>query len=322
MNSDKNPLISVVIPSYNHSRYIGKTIDSILNQTVTDLELIIIDDGSADDSLAVIQSKLAEFEGKNVRLISRANKGLCYTLNEGLRLAKGKYFAYIGSDDIWDLRKLEKQVEAIESSAKNTMASYTDTFIIDGEGDIIDRYGRQYNYRGGDIYRDLIRMRFQPPSPTNLFLRSAIISVGGFNENQLIEDKDLWVRMSRLYNIVYVDEPLAYYRVHGNNVSIVYPERMYKYYWQILENAAKKDPSLALSKHLISSEITALQAGTYYEILDLSKARHYALKTLLRNPFNRIAWRTLLFSLLGKKIINSLRGKRREQIKQNTYITK
>lgn len=316
MLQTKKPLVSVVIPSYNHSNYICKTIETILSQTVTDIELIIIDDGSADNSARIIENYLRTYPDKTITFISRENRGICRTLNDGLKLSEGKYFCYIGSDDFWHPEKLERQIKALEAAGKNAAASYTDSYIIDSNDKILDRYGRIYAYHSGEIYTDLIWMNFQPPSPTNMFLRTAVLAVGGFNEKHFIEDKDLWVRIAKQYEVVYVDEPLAYYRVHETNTSMVYPEKMFNYLRQVVAEAVERDSSLAVSRFSIETRIMALQAGSYYEFLDLKKARRYSLKTFKRNPFNLMAWRSFIFSLLGKNTITYLRNKRRRQFQK------
>ena len=312
MSEHKTPVVSVAIPSYNHSKYVCHTIDSIFAQTFTETELIIIDDGSADDSVEVIKNKLKEYPDRSFKFIDRENRGLCRTLNESLQLSKGEYFCYIGSDDFWYPEKLEKQLKAINSGAENTAASYADSDIIDAEGKIKDRLGRQYQYHGGDIYMDLLHIKFCPPSPTNLFLRNAIVSVGGFNENHLIEDLDLWVRIAQKYNVAYIDEPLAGFRFHGENTSLKYPEKMLEYVGRVLDDAFERDSELENSRRSIEKNLAAWQAGTYFEILDLKKARQYSVKAITKNPSDASVWRTFFLSLLGKKTISYLRKKRRE----------
>ena len=304
-------LVSVVIPSYNHEKYIGKTIDSILGQTVLDLELIIIDDGSRDQSVRLIEAKIRENPTRDVRLISRPNKGICKTLNEGLRLSSGKYFSYCGSDDYWHPEKLEKQISALDSLGGNYLASYTDSFIVDESDNVIGRYSLQSPFIGGDIYRDLAIAEFQPTSPTTLFTRKAILSVGGFNEDHFIEDRDLWLRISRIYDVVYLDEPLAYYRTHGTNTGTSNLVRMRDCTIDALRRACRVDPLLHAIRHQIEAKMDAHAAGNHYNVFEMGMARRLALRSLLANPFERLAWRTLLFSFLGKGIIEYFRNRRK-----------
>src|ERR1700733_1523547 len=298
------PLVSVVIPSYNHAKYIAKTIDSIFAQTIlSQVELIIIDDGSPDDSVKVIEESLKGRAPSNVTFVKRENRGLCRTLNEALLIAKGKYFSYVGSDDLLAAEKLEVQIEACEAAGGNVGASYSDCFVIDSEDNILDTYGRQFPFRGGDIYLDLLAWGFQPTSPTNFFLREALLSVGGFNENHYIEDQDAWVRVAKIYNVIYIPQPLAYFRTHGKNTGSNNPEKMHNYTRQVIAGAVRTDPSLAFKKYFMEAAVTADEAGNYLELLQLSRARKFAVKAIRQNPFNRSVWRTLFISFLGTGIV-------------------
>jgi alpha-1,3-rhamnosyltransferase len=305
----KTPLISVVIPNHNHGLFVESTIDSVVSQTLTDWELIVIDDGSSDDSVERIGRKLAGLPGDaQVRFIPRENRGICCTLNQALILARGVYFAYLGSDDLWEPTKLEKQLKALESEGRNVAAAYTDCYLVDADGRRFDRMGRQYNYRGGDIYRDLICMKFHPPSPTNLFVRKKVILSGGFNESIPIEDRDIWLRIARSYRIAYLDEPLASFRVHGKNTSTSYPERMTDSNLRTFDWAFRTDPALAPFRRKVLGELQAGTAAAHYASLNFSPARRAAAKALKLNVFNRIAWRILIRSFLGPSIVRKLRG--------------
>ena len=303
-----SPLVTVVIPSYNHARFVGAAIDSVLAQTLSDFELIVIDDGSKDDSVATIQRRLSQLNDDRARLVARENRGLCRTLNEGLLMARGRYFAYLGSDDLWEPTKVQKQVDLLESAGENAAASFTDCHIIDQDTKRLDRFGRQYRYHGGDIYRDLVRLKFVPPSPTNLFVREKLIFAGGFNESLPIEDYNAWLRLSRYYRVVYVPETLASFRVHKSNTSTNYPGRMFATSLESLQWAFKVDPSLTPLRRRIMGRLNAHDAAAYYNALNFREARRKATKALCAYPFDSLAWRILIRSLLGPLVIRRLRG--------------
>ena len=313
-------LVSVVIPSYNHAPYIEATVESVLAQTHQNLELFVIDDGSKDDSTARISRLLGGpceviVQHAAEALIARENRGLCPTLNEGLRLARGRYFAYLGSDDLWEPEKLERQVAAVEGSDERTGAAFCDCYVIDAEGKRLDRYGRQYDYRGGDIYRDLLLMDFLPPSPTNFFVREKLISIGGFNEDVKIEDYEAWLRVARRFHVAYVPEALASFRVHRTNTSSNYPERMLVANCHALKMAFDADPSLPfwLRRHAIARQHAGV-ATVHYNALELARARREAFKSLALYPLEGRAWRVLLGSLLGASVVNRLRERRRTSL--------
>lgn len=311
MKKMQSPLVSVIIPALNADKFIAETIKSVLGQSMNDIELIVINDGSTDETQKVVEATFAEYSDSRLTLISRENRGMCRSLNEGLALSSGKYFAYVGADDVWDTRKLEIQVEELERTG--LLACYTDCFVINAPGQIVTRLGLQYPYRGGDIYYDLVRARFQPPSPTNLFRRDLVERIGNFNESHIWEDRDFWIRIARDHEVVFVDSPMASYRIHSSNGSLGNLDNMYRYAHQVLDAAIERDPGLAAWRTRLMADIDAFQAASNYEKLDLAKARKFALASLRQNPFGRLAWRTFVLSFLGKAMISKVRSSRRSK---------
>lgn len=124
-------LVSVVLPSYNYDKYISEAIESVLNQTFSDLELIIIDDYSTDTSREIIKG-YKEKDDRIRFIFHEKNEGMARTYNDGIFSAKGKYIAILDSDDLWDLKKLEKQVKILEKD---------ENLIVWSDGDLIDAKG-------------------------------------------------------------------------------------------------------------------------------------------------------------------------------------
>ena len=301
------PRVSVVIPSYNHQTYVAETIRSVLSQTFQDFELIIIDDGSKDSSVDVIRRLVDEFSDRNILFIARENVGLCRTLNEGLRLSRGEFFAYLGSDDIWEPEKLEKQLDALLAAGEDYGAAYSDCWMINDSGERIGRLSRMYNYRGGDIYEDVVWNRSMPHSPTNLFWRSAVVRAGGFNESHAVEDRDLWVRLSRLYKVAYVDIPLASWRSHGaNNGSDVM--KMYEYGCSILRSILRDDPRFTSDEGRLWAELDSTHAYACFAAGLRSEARAAAFRSIRNNPFSILPWRVLFSSGVPENLLNLLRS--------------
>ncbi len=309
MSQTEVPIVSVVIPTRNAALYVRETILSVLNQTLSELELIIVDNGSTDDTAKVVNSAIANYDNRKITFFSREDRGLCASLNEGLALSRGKYFAYVGADDTWDPDKLEIQVVELERTG--FAAAYSDCRVIDADGNFVSRYAEQYAYHGGDIYHDLVWGRFQPASPTNLFRRETLEAVGGFDQSQIWEDRDLWLRIAKDYKVVYTERPLASYRVHANNCSTTNLDSMYEYAIQVLDAAIARDPSLAPDRPRLRADIDAFLAGAYYEKLQMSDARRYAVKALMKRPTSRMAWRTLVLSFIGAAGVSRLRERSR-----------
>lgn len=300
------PRVSVVIPSYNHESYIGDTIQSILAQTYQDFELIIIDDGSSDSSVETIRSILNQFPNHNILLMARENVGLCKTLNEGLRVSKGEFFSYIGSDDLWLPQKLELQVEALLSTGPEYGACYSNCFLIDDMGKRIGRFSDLYDYREGNIYKDLVWNRFVPHSPTNLFRRSVFDQVGGFNEVHAIEDRDLWIRLSRSYKVAYVETPLGAWRSHGNNTGKNI-DKMYNYGLAVLDAVLTDDPKFRSLEKKLRASIDASRAYACFAAGLKSEARRSAISSICIKPISILPWRVLLSSVAPERLLDFLR---------------
>jgi glycosyltransferase involved in cell wall biosynthesis len=138
------PLVSVIMTSYNYGRYISEAIESVLNQTLADLELIVIDDASSDDSAGIIE-RYGKTDPRVRPIYHLQNKGIARTLNEGIEAASGKFIAFIASDDSWATDKLEKQVDVLEKD---------EDLVVWSEGEIMDKNGRPLRNRApGDLWR-------------------------------------------------------------------------------------------------------------------------------------------------------------------------
>ncbi|WP_155591971.1 glycosyltransferase family 2 protein [Lysinibacillus cavernae] len=218
-----NPLVSVLIPSYNHSDYIVETLQSLCEQTYKNIEVIIIDDGSKDNSVEIIKNfmpKLAE-SIESVKFIQQSNVGICKTMNIGLQLSKGKYFCILPSDDLMYKNYLEKQVYFLEKNAY--ACSYTNGMHINTA--FIDK--KEYNkgllfsevipFNQGNINSFLLYNVFDLPSPSFVYKTSVLRDIGGFDEDIKFEDVDLMLRISRTYEIGFIDEPLILHRIHSGN---------------------------------------------------------------------------------------------------------
>jgi len=207
--------VSVVVPSYNHAPFVASCLRSIIRQTRKPRELIVIDDGSSDGSPRVVEQEL-----KNCpfpcELIVRPNKGLCATLNEGLSRSRGKYFAYLGSDDIWLPSFLQARFALLESRPAAVLA-YGHAYVVDESGRVIECTKEWANYVDGDARRMLL-WSTAPPSPTVLYRRKAL-ERHGWNEEAKLEDYELYLRLSGEGEFAFDPQVLAAWRQHGGNTS-------------------------------------------------------------------------------------------------------
>lgn len=211
------PLVSIVIPCYNHENFIQNSIQSVIDQSYENIELIIIDDGSIDDSVVKIQEMIDSCKERFVRFEfrSRANRGLSPTLNEALEWCQGKYFSPLASDDIYIGNKISLQIDYL----------LINKCVVGLSGNIIyiDDKSREVSKTSfcNDIvsFEKIITHNYFLPASSQIIKTSTIKSIGGYDDNLLIEDWDMWLRLALCGEIHFISDVLSYYRVHNSNTS-------------------------------------------------------------------------------------------------------
>lgn len=217
MYDEESPLVSIVIPCYNHEKFVQDCIQSVIDQTYDNIELIIIDDGSKDNSVDKIKEMipLCEKRFTNFEFRYRPNKGLSATLNEALEWCKGEYFSAIASDDIMLKNKTAIQVEFLNKN-KSVLAVFGGIKLIDENNrELSERLSQSEIYD----FRKIIMHEHDLPAPTQMIRLNALREVGGYNPNILIEDWYMWLKLSSIGNLYYMNELLCLYRQHDNNIS-------------------------------------------------------------------------------------------------------
>jgi glycosyltransferase involved in cell wall biosynthesis len=206
------PKVSVVIPTYNRAKFIGEAIHSVLAQTFSDFELIVVDDGSTDDTAAIIKT----IHDDRLIYIYQVNQGRSNARNHALRIAKGCYITFLDSDDLYLPDKLKLQVDYLESNPRTGMI-YTSALCIDESGaPLPDKYEATVS---GHTYKDIAF--FTPVTitlPTVMARREVFDTVGGFDEEMhRFEDTDMWRRISKSYRIDAIQEYTCKLRTRGDN---------------------------------------------------------------------------------------------------------
>jgi len=210
-----DPKISVVMSVYNGDLYLRKAIDSILNQTFTNFEFIIIDDGSTDKSASIIKS----YDDPRIVLIQQQNKGLALALNTGIKAAKGKYIARMDADDISHIERLQYQFKYMEKN-KDCVALGTEAMVIDENGNYIYTI---YN----TMLKDELRMQLPEKNPYihgSMMIRNEILKkCGGYKEDvpRYCDDDFLWIDLQKYGDLYNLNVPLYFYRIHTSAVSII-----------------------------------------------------------------------------------------------------
>jgi alpha-1,3-rhamnosyltransferase len=214
-NEEAKPIISVVVPSYNHAQFIEKCLRSIFKQTIPPSKLIVIDDGSKDSSVEIIERALKSCPFP-CELIARENKGLCASLNEGFSLSGGEYFAYIGSDDLWSPRFIEERIKLLKGRPK-ALLGYGHAYIIDEMDQITDCTNNWARYVDGNVQRMLLS-DIGPISSSVLYRRGALEKYR-WNELSRLEDYEIYLRLSIDGEFAFDPQVLSAWRVHKSNTS-------------------------------------------------------------------------------------------------------
>ena len=204
-DTSKRPLVSVIIPIFNGSQYVGNLFSTLTNQIFTDFEVIFVDDGSSDDTFQQIQKKIKAFKQLNVRAFRSSHQGLAATRNIGIRRSMGNYLTFLDCDDSWQENKLKSQVEFIAKS--DSVAVFSKISLVSVDGNIsLSKCNKQ---RIAESPLDLITRKFIVyGGGSNIMCKREIFDeVGLFDETlKFAEDFDMWIRISKAGKIVQLPE--------------------------------------------------------------------------------------------------------------------
>ena len=205
--------VSVNICCYNGEKYLAEAIKSVLDQTYTDFEVVIVNDGSNDTTEKVVLA----FKDERIKYFYQANVGLSAARNRALSLSNGEFVAILDQDDLWAPEKLELQVGLMDSKP-DVGVVYSAGYTVGGDGTIL-RAERTSRYCRGEITGSLLKGNYIS-CPTVMFRASALKKVGGFRTDlKIAEEYDMYLRLARVCKFDFVDKPLARYRVHSSNTS-------------------------------------------------------------------------------------------------------
>lgn len=225
-------LVSVIIPTYNRASFLGRAISSVLAQSYEELELIIVDDGSSDNSKVICD----EIQDERISYYFKDNGGVSSARNFGVERANGKFIAFLDSDDEWHTDKISKQLQRLKSSQRRIIHS-GERWIRDGE---IVKQKKSHQKFGGDMFiRSLTNCVISPSSV--VMEKSLYLEMEGMREDFVVcEDYDLWLKITSLYDIEFIDEELmTKYAGHDDQLSFKFFAmdywRVKSMYW-ILQN--------------------------------------------------------------------------------------
>jgi glycosyltransferase involved in cell wall biosynthesis len=228
------PLVSVIIPAYNCARFIREALDSALAQDYPALEVIVVDDGSTDDTGAILDSY-----GARIRLLSQPNRGCAAARNAGVAHARGKYIAFLDGDDVWRPSKISYQMRALGKAGYKLAYSRFIVWHQEADGHYMPAE-RMFSAKGpalvsdcelvtGHAYDALLKDCMVWTS-TVLVEKAVLDEAGGFDETlELGEDYELWLRLSRTLPMLGLEQPTSLYRQHPRSITRGARETNYEY---------------------------------------------------------------------------------------------
>ena len=211
------PLVSIVMPAFNAEAFIAQAIESVINQTYSQWELIIVDDASTDATTSIIHNY--RLRDTRIRVINKPTNTVRPAIAKNIALAnvKGKYIAFLDSDDAWREDKLELQVRYLNKRTDVALL-YTGGYWVDENYRIIKKFVPQYPY-GDNLKRQLVKYEINNQSVI-IITKALADTLNKFNEAITIgEDYNLFMHISALYKTASLKEPLIYYRIHNNSIT-------------------------------------------------------------------------------------------------------
>jgi cellulose synthase/poly-beta-1,6-N-acetylglucosamine synthase-like glycosyltransferase len=305
------PLVSAIVLCYNQARFVVECLEAVKAQNYPNLELIINDDASKDDSVAVIEGWLAQNNIPYHFFKNQTNQGICHSVNKMLRQARGKYISGIAADDVWLPGKLRTQVEILEGLPGKVGVVYSDALQMDESGKIlperfIGSHRRFETMPAGDIHNIMWEGNFIP-AMTTLIRRDCFEKVGLYDETLFYEDWDMWLRLSHSYDFAFSDEVSAKYRIVGTSMIRSQWARMLDAMCQICEKHLRQGALDPVARRQALSQLRARATCSFDEITPRYKQN---LRWALRHSPSAGVYARCLFvwSGLGPKSFERVRA--------------
>jgi O-antigen biosynthesis protein len=285
------PLVSVVLPTYNRAHLLPRTLRSVSAQTFGDFEVLVVDDGSTDDSASVVA---AHGDGRVRYLRQPANAGVGAARNRGLREARGDLIAFLDSDDEWLPEKLERQVAVLRDAPDEIGLVYTGVQTVRSDG--TTSVGRPQDR--GDVYREMLWRNVIHGGGSNVVIRRGVVAAVGFFHEGLsaIEDYEYWLRITRFFRVEFVDEPLIrYHDPRGaERRSLALGANLDARWWMYRRHADEMRRAGVAHLFLLKTVRWAL----LFPERDAAAVRRLALQAVLEAPASRRAFAMFLRTMV------------------------
>jgi len=301
-------LLSVVMSVYNGELYLREAIDSVLNQTFNDFEFIIINDGSTDKSIDIINS----YTDRRIVIINQKNTGLSKALNNGIAIAKGEYIARMDADDICMPNRFEKQIGFLDSHPEYVIVG-SNAMLIDMNGEFL--FTSKLSLESSSIKKTLPVSSFFHSSV--MFRKEVFYKCGGYFEKikQDIEDRILWSEMARFGELKNIEEPLIKYRIVPTSISNRNKNDMIilnDICNRIIETGDISDSDYTIIVNINKRRTKKNKLANYYlrigkiyleQNFNRIKAIENLLRSLIIDPFQKLTWFNIMLSFLPKSLI-------------------
>ena len=287
------PKVSVIMPVYNAIPYLSAAIESILKQTFTDFEFIIVNDGSSDRSLSIL--KKYEKKDNRIQLYSRKNTGIVGALNEGISYSRTDLLARMDADDISLPERLERQVDYM-SKHRECVALGTDVYYMDADGAILKRQHLPTTHKKIEVAL-LVGNSGAICHPALMLRKESLDAVGKYRrEAQFVEDLDLLLRLSRKGSLINLSEPLLKYRIHFQSTNFKKSEEQKKIKIRILETE-RQSRNLPFDKGIVSfNHPTYSTPGGFHR-----QCAYYAISSNHKSTALKHAWKACVREPLRKE---------------------
>ncbi len=302
MTNSQSPLFSVIIPAYNASRFIRNTLDSVRNQTFDDYEIVVVNDGSNDDTLEVVKAYFLDFSGLNCKIINQDNRGIGGARNSGIKEARGKFVAFLDADDSWNKVKLERVKEFIDKNTNVDLVCHNENWVENGK---IYKQAICGPYR---TYKQLLFKGNCISTSATVVKRSKLLEAGLFSENMDFngaEDYELWLRLSKICKIAYLNETLGEYHIHGSSETSNI-ETHNRNWMNVLEYHfdlwTDKNIYYKFMMHIEKANVIRCGGRMFLRAGNFAIAKAYLFRSLLLNLFSVKAWVLLSACMIRIKL--------------------
>lgn len=287
---NQNPLVSVICSCYNHEKYVIESIQSVLNQSYKNIQIIVVDDFSTDDSVNVIETFLQNFP-EITFIKNNSNLGVTKSVNNAMNFAKGAFYIDLSADDILMTNCIETQQKTFENSAfKNVAIVFGNAELISENGNHDSFYFNQSkSIKSGDIYCEILSLKTVICSVSAMYKKSVFKLIGGYDENLFYEDLDFWIRVSRNFEIEFIDKVIVKKRILSDSLHanfFVKNKKISQSNYIILKKAYKINSSKEEFKTLKDRIFFEVKTSfKYYEFSLFFKNLLLWLKTIYKSKF-------------------------------------